>query len=164
MKRWTRRSWGRREKEPPSVVSRESAALEGPRGLATPHRQPAAPSLVSATKGRLGLLGIALRAGRLALGTRAVSSAARRGRLALLVLARDASRHAVGRLAPEARVAPRVTVASREALGRALGRREVAVVGVTDKALAARILTGERAPAGDDDSSGSSGDPEGQVP
>ncbi|WP_419941843.1 L7Ae/L30e/S12e/Gadd45 family ribosomal protein [Candidatus Palauibacter sp.] len=114
--------------------------------------------------GRLGLLGIAMRAGRVALGTRAVDGAARRGRLALLVVASDASRHALGRLPPEARAASRVTVASREALGRALGRNDVAVAGVTDVALAARILEAECAPAGGDHSSGSAGDPEGRVP
>ncbi|WP_419948502.1 hypothetical protein [Candidatus Palauibacter sp.] len=93
-----------------------------------------------------------------------MDSAARRGRLALLLVAADASRHALGRLAPEARAATRLTVASREALGRALGRRTVAVAGVTDVALAARILERELAPAGDDESSGSRQDPEGQVP
>ena len=105
-----------------------------------------------------------MRAGRVALGTRAVDSAARRGRLALLLVAADASRHALGRLAPEARTASRLTVASREELGRALGRRTVAVAGVTDAALAARILEREHAPAGDDESSGSKEDLEGQVP
>ncbi|MCY3699333.1 MAG: ribosomal L7Ae/L30e/S12e/Gadd45 family protein [Gemmatimonadetes bacterium] len=110
------------------------------------------------------MLGIATRAGRIALGTRAVDSAARRGRLALLVVAGDASRHAVSRLTPQARRASRVTVASRRALGRALGRNDVAVVGVTDSALAQRILEGERTPSRRDESSGSQGDPEGQVP
>ncbi|MYA34186.1 MAG: 50S ribosomal protein L7ae [Gemmatimonadales bacterium] len=112
----------------------------------------------------LGLLGIATRAGRVALGTRAVDIAARRGRLALLVVAGDASRHAVSRLTPQARQASRVTVASRKALGRALGRNNVAVVGVTDSALAQRILEGERTPSRRDESSGSRGDPEGRVP
>ncbi|WP_420634571.1 L7Ae/L30e/S12e/Gadd45 family ribosomal protein [Candidatus Palauibacter sp.] len=119
---------------------------------------------MTAGGGTLGLLGIATRAGRLALGTRAVDSAARRGRLALLVIAGDASRHALGRLTPEARAASRVTVASRRSLGQALGRSDVAVVGVTDVALASRIIERERGPAGGDDSSGSPEDPEGQMP
>lgn len=104
--------------------------------------------------GRVGLLGIARRAGRVALGTRAVDRAARAGRLALLLVASDASRHALGRLAPEARAAPRLTLGSRAALGRILGRRSVAVAGVTDVALAARMLKWDHAAIGDDESSG----------
>ena len=89
--------------------------------------------------------------------------AARRGKLALLVVAGDASKHALGRLTPQARRVSRVTVATRSALGRALGRNGVAVVGVTDSALARRILEAGRAPSRRDESSGSHGDPEGQV-
>ena len=110
------------------------------------------------------MLGIARRAGRVALGTRAVAMAARRGRLALLVVAGDASRGALDRLPPRARQASRVTVASRRALGRALGRNGIAVVGVTDVALARRILEGESAASAGGDGSGLSGDSEGQVP
>ena len=114
--------------------------------------------------GRLGLLGIARRAGRVAVGTRAVDRAARAGRLALLLLASDASRHALGRLAPEARAAPRLTLGSRAALGRILGRGSIAVAGVTDVALAERMLERDRAAMGDDDSSGPHGDSEGRMP
>ena len=114
--------------------------------------------------GGAGLLGIARRAGRVALGTRAVDRAARGGRLALLVVAADASPHALGRLAPEARAVPRLTLGSRETLGRMFGRSTVAVAGVTDETLAARLLDRERTRAGDDKSSGSEQDSEGLVP
>ena len=101
--------------------------------------------------GRVGLLGIARRAGRVVIGTRAVDGAARAGRLALLLVASDASRHALGRLAPEARAAPRLTLGSRAALGRILGRRSIAVAGVTDVALAERMLERDRTAMGDDE-------------
>lgn len=114
---------------------------------------------------RLGLIGIALRAGRAAVGTRAVRAAARAGRLAALVVATDASENAVARLGEEARSAPRVRVGSRATLGEAVGRAEVAVVGVTDAAIARRLMMyEEEAPGGRDDESGTRRDPRRQVP
>ncbi len=98
------------------------------------------------------------------IGTHSVTAAARKGRVAVLVVAGDASENAVSRLGPEARARPRVTVASRAALGRAVGRGEVAVVGVTDAALAKRIMEEEWAPQGRDENSGTREDPGRQVP
>ena len=101
---------------------------------------PAAERMTPGGKRALALLGIARRAGRVALGTRAVGSAAGRGQVALLFVAGDASNNLWARLGAEALRAPRITVPGREALGRALGRPDVAVAAVTDQRLARRVL------------------------
>lgn len=88
----------------------------------------------------LSLLGIARRAGRLAVGTHAVTMAAKAGRLGVLVVASDASDNAISRLGSAARDVPRITAGDRAELGRAVGRNEVAVAGVTDAALAKKIV------------------------
>ena len=112
----------------------------------------------------MSLLGLARRAGRVAIGARSVDATARRGRLAVLLVAGDASENAISRLGREARAAPRLTVGSREQLGRAVGRGEVAVAGVSDPSLARRMLDAAEAPKGREHESGNPGDPERQVP
>lgn len=88
----------------------------------------------------LEALGLARRAGRLAVGTRAVREAAETGELALAVVAADAGENALGRLGPVLEGdAPSVRVADRRALGQALGRGPVVAVGVTDPGLAGKI-------------------------
>lgn len=91
----------------------------------------------------LQALGLALRAGRVAVGTRAVKEAADAGELRLLVLARDATDNALGRLrgALERSGAARLRCGTRADIGEALGRGPVAAVGVTDRSLADRIRT-----------------------
>lgn len=93
-----------------------------------------------------------------------MTAAARSGQLEVLVVAGDASVNAVSRLGPEAREVARVTVATRAVLGRALGRGGVAVAGVTDAALAKRVLEEERALQRRDENSGTREDPGRQVP
>ncbi|MDX1578825.1 MAG: hypothetical protein R3266_10075 [Gemmatimonadota bacterium] len=78
-------------------------------------------------------------------GTKAVKAAGRRGRVAALVVAGDAAESAVARLGRLADEVPRLSVGTRTALGRALGRGEVAVVAITDRRLAERILEESRA-------------------
>lgn len=89
----------------------------------------------------LQVLGLARRAGRAAVGTRALKDASADGELHLVVLARDATDNAVARLrgAIERSGAARVRCGSRVELGAALGRGPVAAVGVTDPGLAKRI-------------------------
>jgi ribosomal protein L7Ae-like RNA K-turn-binding protein len=88
---------------------------------------------------RLQALGLARRAGRAAVGTRAVLVAARTRRLSALIVARDASPNALERVRGVIRTIPIVRCGTRETLGLAVGRGPVAVVGVTDREFARRI-------------------------
>jgi ribosomal protein L7Ae-like RNA K-turn-binding protein len=88
---------------------------------------------------RLQALGLARRAGRAAVGTRAVLVAARTRRLSALIVARDASPNALDRVRGAIRTIPIVRCGTRETLGLAVGRGPVAVVGVTDREFARRI-------------------------
>lgn len=92
----------------------------------------------------LSLLGLALRAGRLEVGTHGVKEAARRGELHAVVLARDATDNARGRVLPLVRAmeVPVATCSTAAALGSAVGRSRIVVVGVTDPGFAGRVLAG----------------------
>lgn len=102
----------------------------------------------------LDLLGIALRGGRLEVGTTAVKKGARRGRLAAAVLAGDAGENARDRVLPllEATGVPVAEAADGDTLGRALGRNRTVIVGITDEGLAGEVLD---ALAGEWDADGS---------
>ncbi|MFQ5746438.1 MAG: L7Ae/L30e/S12e/Gadd45 family ribosomal protein [Gemmatimonadota bacterium] len=91
---------------------------------------------------RLRLLGLARRAGRTVIGTRAVREAARRGGLAGVVLATDATQNARARLEPALRSGgvPCASLATSAEIGLAVGRGPMVAVGITDRALAGRIL------------------------
>ena len=81
----------------------------------------------------LGLLGLACRAGRLAVGATAVAAMVAEGRRPLVIVARDtgaAQKARLLRLSPVRRVL--ADVVGRDDLARALGRRELAVVAVAD--------------------------------
>jgi len=106
---------------------------------------------------------LARRAGRAVIGARAVKAAAQKGVLELLVLAGDASDNAVARLGLSAREMVQIRCGTRSTLGRAVGREQVAVVGITDPTLARRLLQEQQAPEGDDDP-GARKDPRRQVP
>lgn len=90
----------------------------------------------------LDLLGLALRAGRLAVGTHAVKEAARRDELHAAVIARDATENARDRVLPllAARDVSVVECPSAARLGRAVGRRRVVVAGLKDAGFARRVL------------------------
>jgi ribosomal protein L7Ae-like RNA K-turn-binding protein len=90
----------------------------------------------------LQTLGLARRAGRAAVGTRAVLTAARSRRLEALVVAHDASPNALDRVHGAGRGVPIVRCGTRETLGLSVGRGPVAVVGVTDRDFARRIAAG----------------------
>ena len=85
----------------------------------------------------LPYLHLARRAGSVALGYRAVKQCLAQGRCVLILRARDAGeslrRLAVGQT-------PLVELADREALGAWIGRRELAILGITDPGLAAGML------------------------
>jgi ribosomal protein L7Ae-like RNA K-turn-binding protein len=89
---------------------------------------------------QLQALGLARKAGRAAIGTRAVLVAGRTRRLSALIVARDASPNALDRVRGAIRNVPLVHCGTRETLGLAVGRGPVAVVGVTDRELARRIV------------------------
>jgi ribosomal protein L7Ae-like RNA K-turn-binding protein len=90
----------------------------------------------------LRLLGLARRAGWVAVGSRAVRDAARLGELAAALIARDASPNALERVyaSLSSSAVPLARCGTRAALGRSVGRGAVAVVGIRDPGLARRIL------------------------
>ncbi len=107
----------------------------------------------------LGLLGLARRAGRLALGLTAVTIMVRRGRAPLVLTAADAGdslRQKLARLEPAPRMAD--LPCGREDLGRALGRSDLAVVAVDDRGFV-KGLSALLAAADADEATGSAGDP-----
>ena len=92
----------------------------------------------------LALLGLARRAGRAIVGSRAVEEAVRAGGVKVAVLAGDVSantRQRVRGLLARSSV-PVLELGDRNGLGGAVGKGPVAVVGVTDSGLASRLLNG----------------------
>lgn len=89
----------------------------------------------------LQMLGIALRAGRLSVGTEAVCRDARTGELVLAVVARDAGENARHRVIPVMRREgiPVVECGTRTEFGRALGRSATVAAGLTDDGLARAV-------------------------
>jgi len=88
------------------------------------------------------LVGLARRAGYVAVGTRAVREAAGRGEACVIVVAGDATDNARKRLhglasRPEIEM---VECGTRGSLGRAVGRQEAVVVGIGDRGLGRRIV------------------------
>jgi len=95
--------------------------------------------------GRLGLLGLGLRAGKVVVGTSGVRDGLRRGDLALVIFAEDHSARTgekVIRLA-EARGVPVLQGPPAGELGRRLGRDTVQAVGIKDPKLAAGLCGAE---------------------
>ena len=89
----------------------------------------------------LGLLGLAQRAGKLAVGATAVEGLIHRGRRPVVIVAEDAGSALLRRLqsqGPERCVL--VRAASRHELGKALGRDQVAAVAVTDRGFVNGIV------------------------
>lgn len=90
----------------------------------------------------LGLLGLGLRAGRIAVGADAVRKELQAGKCCCVVLAEDASpraRDKVVRLA-SAKGVPLLAGPSAEAIGVQLGKPPVMAVGVRDRALAGGMV------------------------
>ena len=99
-----------------------------------------------------GLVGLAARAGAIIGGTERVREAVRDGQVKFAIVARDASANTRDKLLPlmAARGVTVVERFTRNALGEAIGRSPVSVIGVTEAALAERIRavvsTGTAAP------------------
>ena len=90
----------------------------------------------------LRLLGLARRAGSLITGSEAVKGATRSGSLSAVVFARDASANAHRRIEPalEREGVRWSECGVRTTLGAAVGKGPLAVVGITDAALARTVL------------------------
>ena len=89
----------------------------------------------------LGLIGLGIRARNAVVGVEQVRVAARKGQLALAVVAPDASPNSRKKLLPlltAKRIAVREGPAA-EALGSLVGREATAVIGITDRSLAAGV-------------------------
>lgn len=97
----------------------------------------------SPSPGDLSLLGMARRAGRVAIGLDASVRALRRGRARLVVLATDLSPGTAGKVLRETGDVPVIRPGRKDAMGRAIGRLEAGVLAITDdgfsKALASRF-------------------------
>ena len=95
----------------------------------------------------LGLLGLAMRAGKLAVGATAVKQMVARGRNPVIVVARDGGeglRTRFGRLEDEVAAVIDDAV-DKESLAKAFGRKELAVVAVDDTGFVRgirKIITG----------------------
>ena len=89
----------------------------------------------------LNLLGLARRAGRAVVGTKAVREAAKRRSLALSLVAADAGDNARQRVVPvfESTGTRWMECGSAAELGRAVGRDRAVVVGIADARLGERI-------------------------
>lgn len=90
----------------------------------------------------LGLLGLGLKGGNVAVGVDAVRQELRGSRLACVVVAADASRRAVEKVVrlAEARRVPLVRGPRADQIGARLGRPPVMAVGVRDRGLAQGVL------------------------
>ena len=83
------------------------------------------------------LLGLALRAGKLAVGEEPVREALAGGKARTVLLARDASDRTRRKVEPKLGDVPLTTLeATKETLGQALGRASCAICAVTDKGFA----------------------------
>jgi len=91
-------------------------------------------------EGALGLLGLARRAGSVAVGSAATRDALRGGRARLVLTAMDASGVQLVKIEKVLGSVPRRIVGSRASLGDALGAPPATAVAVTDQGLAEAIL------------------------
>ncbi|MCH7991898.1 MAG: ribosomal L7Ae/L30e/S12e/Gadd45 family protein [Gemmatimonadetes bacterium] len=89
-----------------------------------------------------GLLGLARRAGAVALGTAAVRRAVREGEALLILMAGDASSVQMDKIRTTLRdrPIPQVILGDRNTLGAAVGLAAVSAVAVTNRSLADRLL------------------------
>jgi ribosomal protein L7Ae-like RNA K-turn-binding protein len=94
------------------------------------------------TRDALSLLGLARRAGKVAIGTAAVRQAIREGRAKLVIMAGDASTTQLDKVRSTIhnRTIPQVYLGDRNTLGAAIGSAPVAAVAVKDASLADRLL------------------------
>lgn len=85
------------------------------------------------------LMGFANKAGKLIIGRSAVAAAQQRKKLSLIIIAEDASEKNDLMIQAGENV-PQLRFSNKEVLGEWLGRREVAIVGITDDQFAAALI------------------------
>jgi ribosomal protein L7Ae-like RNA K-turn-binding protein len=85
-----------------------------------------------------GLLGLARRAGKLILGADGVETAIRQSKIRAVIVAEDASKATASTIMDLAQKhsVPFFMVYSKDQLGELMGRRELAVMGITDPSFA----------------------------
>ena len=88
------------------------------------------------------MVGLAMRAGRLVLGTTAVREAARHGKLSGALIAIDATANARNRLLPLlfACDVPVVSCGTIRQLGKAVGKERLVIVGLSDAGFARQLM------------------------
>lgn len=91
----------------------------------------------------LSLLGLARRSGRLEVGFEAVRRALGTNKVHLLVLAQDLSAGTLGKFKASSahEGIPVIKPASKQELGRALGRREAGIVAILDEGFSKALIT-----------------------
>lgn len=87
------------------------------------------------------LLGLAMRAGKVISGEEIVVTGIRQGKAKLVLLSEDASANTVKKVMDKAQSyrVPVCKMASRDELGRAIGKEQRVVVGVTDLGFAQKL-------------------------
>ena len=85
-----------------------------------------------------GLLGLARRAGKLILGADGVETAIRQNKIRAVILAEDASKTTASNIMDLAQKhsVPFFVILTKDRLGELMGRRELAVMGITDPSFA----------------------------
>lgn len=90
------------------------------------------------TKPWMQMLGLVMKANRLATGEEAVLQAVRNGKAKLVIVADDASPNTVKKMKDKCRSyrIPLVQSGNREALGRSVGKSERVIIGILDSGFA----------------------------
>ena len=88
------------------------------------------------------MVGLAMRAGRLVLGTTAVREAAKHGKLSGALIATDATANARNRILPLLLACdiPVVSCGTIRQLGQAVGKERLAIVGISDAGFARQLM------------------------
>ena len=87
----------------------------------------------------LRFIGLAERAGKTVSGFDQTREQIRKGKVLLLILSKDISRNTLGKLLDLGELPDAYSFAAAEELGRAIGKRDRAIVGITDKGFADKL-------------------------
>jgi len=88
------------------------------------------------------MLGMAMRAGKLIAGEEQVVAAIRQSKVHLVFISEDASQNTLKKVRDKSTYykIPLLTVGSRDELGRAIGKEQRVVVGVSDQGFASKMM------------------------
>ncbi|MBO4635977.1 MAG: ribosomal L7Ae/L30e/S12e/Gadd45 family protein [Clostridiales bacterium] len=87
----------------------------------------------------LKFIGLAVRAGKIVSGFDQTVSEIRKGRVELLILSKDISRNTLGKLLDIGDLPDAYSFSTAEELGRATGKRDRAIIGITDSGFAGKL-------------------------